>query len=137
MDVTFIVKLQPQVHIQDKHLQFTHITSYKSNNSMFYMILQQDECTNLIIQLSCHLSCVILRSSLLVWSIVMILKVPRVVLHGEVRQLGFQVLSLFTSLRRWIKSGIISMLKNFTHLLKSRTSILLTSSWHLPIYLNL
>jgi hypothetical protein len=25
MDVTFIVNLQPQVHIQDKHFQFTHI----------------------------------------------------------------------------------------------------------------
>jgi hypothetical protein len=80
---------------------------------MFYMILQQDECTNLIIQLCCHLSCVILRSSLHFWSIVMIFKVSRVVLHGEVPQLGFQVLSLFTSLRRWIKSGTISMLNIF------------------------
>jgi hypothetical protein len=25
MDVIFIVKLQPQVNIQDKHFQFTHI----------------------------------------------------------------------------------------------------------------
>jgi hypothetical protein len=31
---------------------------------MFYMTLQQDECTNLIIQLCCHLSRVVLRSSL-------------------------------------------------------------------------